>query len=109
MRKLTYNEIVELRACKDMVNGQAEFFSRAKRMYADDPAAMKKLDEMDAMRLDIEKILENNEGAVGAYAKSTEMYYHSMDELLAEMGYSAKPVEEKHRDLLGLFRNYLNS
>ena len=39
MRKLTKNEIIELRACKDMDDGRMEFFKRARKFYEDDPDA----------------------------------------------------------------------
>ena len=89
MRKLTHNELVELRSCKDMENGRMEFFTRAERMYADDPEAVKRLEELREMYLSIQEIPFMNGFAYGAYMKSMEMYYNHMDEMLADMGYTS--------------------
>ena len=89
MRKLTHNEVIELRACKEMDNGRMEFFDRAERMYQDDPAAMKRLKELRDMYLSVQDIPFENGSAYGAYMKSMEMYFNYMDELLADMGYTA--------------------
>ena len=89
MRKLTHNEVVELRSCKEMENGRIEFFNRAERMYADDAETLKRLEELKDMYLSVQEIPFMNGGAYGAYMKSMEMYYSYMDEMLADMGYTA--------------------
>ena len=89
MRKLTHNEVVELRSCKYMEDGRNEFFVRAIRMYAEDPEAVAKLEELRTLYYDVQEIPFMNSGAYGAYMKSMEMYYSRMDEMLAEMGYTA--------------------
>ncbi len=93
MRKLTHNEVVELRSCKNMENGRMEFFNRAERMYADDPDTVKRLEELREMYLSVQEIPFLNGGAYGAYMKSMEMYYNYMDEILAEMGYTGSDEE----------------
>ena len=89
MRKLTHNEVIELRACKQMDNGRMEFFDRAERFYADDPETVKRLEELRDMWKSVEAIPELNNAAYGAYMKSMEMYFQHMDVMLAEMGYTA--------------------
>ena len=89
MRKLTHNEVVELRACKEMENGRLEFFNRAERMYADEPNTIKRLEELKGMYLSVQEIPFMNGSAYGAYMKSMEMYYNYMDQMLADMGYTA--------------------
>ena len=89
MRKLTHNEVVELRACKEMENGRLEFFNRAERMYADEPDTIKRLEELKGMYLSVQEIPFMNGSAYGAYMKSMEMYYNYMDQMLADMGYTA--------------------
>ena len=89
MRKLTHNEVVELRACKEMENGRLEFFNRAERMYADEPDTIKRLEELKDMYLSVQEIPFMNGSAYGAYMKSMEMYYNYMDQMLADMGYTA--------------------
>ena len=96
MRKLTHNEVVELRACKEMEDGRMEFFRRAERMYADDEAAVKRLEELKDMYLSVQEIPFLNGGAYGAYMKSMEMYYNYMDEMLADMGYTAHDEDEEN-------------
>lgn len=88
MRKLTHNEVVELRSCKHMDNGKLEFFNRAIRMYEDDPEAVEKLEELRKLYFDIQEIPFINNSAYGAYMKSMEMYFSQMDVILAEMGYT---------------------
>ena len=90
MRKLTRNEVLELRACKGMDNGHLEFFERAERFYADDPEALERLEKMRHLYMEVEDIPFEDIGAYGAYMKSTEMYYQYMDSLLSEMGYTSK-------------------
>ena len=89
MRKLTHNEVIELRACKVMEDGRMEFFRRAERMYADETDTVKRLEELREMYLSIQEIPFMNSSAYGAYMKSMEMYYNYMDEMLADMGYTA--------------------
>ena len=89
MRKLTHNEVIELRACKEMENGRLEFFNRAERMYADEPDTIKRLEELKDMYLSVQEIPFMNGSAYGAYMKSMEMYYNYMDQMLADMGYTA--------------------
>ena len=93
MRKLSHNEVIELRSCKEMDNGRIEFFTRAMRMYADDPEALKKLEDLKSLYLSVEEIPFMDIEAYGAYMKSMEMYYNRMDEMLAEMGYTAQDKE----------------
>ena len=69
MRKLTKNELIELRACKQMDNGQQEFFTRAKRMYAN----------------------EEDSKTYQAYNQAQLLYFQKVDELLKEIGYTPKP------------------
>lgn len=89
MRKLTRNEVIELRACKEMENGRMEFFNRAVRFYEDDPETVKRLQELKEMYISVADIPFENTGAYGAYMKSMEMYYDYMDKMLADMGYTA--------------------
>ncbi len=90
MRKLTRNEVLELRACKGMENGRMEFFDRAEKFYADDQDALDRLDILRELRKEIDAIPDSNTGAYGAYMKTTEMYYSYMDDMLKDMGYTAE-------------------
>ena len=101
MRKLTKNELIELRACKEMDNAQMEFFQRAKRMYQDDPDAVAKLDELEKMYQEVEDLFnaeDPNSKASQAYDQARNMYYGKADSLLEEMGYTPKP-EAKPNDI----------
>ena len=89
MRKLTHNEVIELRSCKEMEDGRMEFFKRAERMYEDEPETVKRLEELREMYLSIQEIPFMNGSAYGAYMKSMEMYFNYMDVMLADMGYTA--------------------
>ncbi len=89
MRKLTRNEVIELRSCKQMDNGRMEFFARAIRFYQDDPETVKRLEELRELRKELTDIPFENVGAYGAYMKTQEMYYDYMDKILSEMGYTA--------------------
>jgi len=108
MRKLTKNEVIELRACKDMDNGQMEFFDRAARMYADDPEALAKMDKLRKMRLNIKEMADKDASSVRSWEMSMTMYYEHVDELLEEMGYTGKPVEEKKADLIDVLKDFFS-
>ena len=88
MRKLTRNEVIELRSCKEMENGALEFFDRAIRMYGDDPETEKRLKDLKDMYLSVQDIPLMNGSAYNAYIKSMGMYYEYMDQMLADMGYT---------------------
>ena len=51
---------------------------------------VKRLEELREMYLSVQEIPFLNGGAYGAYMKSIEMYYSYMDEMLADMGYTAQ-------------------
>ena len=104
MRKLTKNEVVELRACKDMDHGREEFFTRAARMYADDPEAVEKINKLRSMLEDVRTMANEQEGSVRSLEMSQRMYFEYVDELLNEMGYTGKPVEEKKEDLIDVLK-----
>ena len=104
MRKLTKNEVVELRACKDMDHGREEFFTRAARMYADDPEAVEKINKLRSMLEDVRTMANEQEGSVRSLEMSQRMYFEYVDELLKEMGYTGKPVEEKKEDLIDVLK-----
>lgn len=108
MRKLTKNEVIELRACKDMDNGQIEFFDRAARMYQDDPEAVDKIQKLKKMRLDIKEMADKDMSSVRSWEMSLNMYYEYVDTLLEEMGYTGKPVEEKKQDLLEVLKDFFS-
>ena len=94
MRKLTKNELIELRACKQMDNGQQEFFTRAKRMYANEEDALARITEVEDMFHEIDAMDESTEGdakAYEAYDQAQLLYYQKVDELLKEIGYTPKP------------------
>ncbi|MBQ7174628.1 MAG: hypothetical protein IJR62_04115 [Lachnospiraceae bacterium] len=109
MRKLTKNEVIELRACKDMDHAREEFFARAARMYADDPEAVARIEKMETMMHDIREMANEQEGSVRSLEMSRNMYFDYVDQLLEDMGYSAKPDEEKKEELIdvlkGIFRH----
>lgn len=90
MRKLTQNEVIELRACKEMDDGRMEFFKRARKFYEDDPEAVARVNEMEDIYTSVQEIPFMNGSAYGAYMKSMEMYYQKMDDLLKDMGYTSK-------------------
>ena len=104
MRKLTKNEVIELRACKDMDHGREEFFTRAARMYADDPEAVEKINKLRSMLEDVRTMANEQEGSVRSLEMSQRMYFEYVDELLNEMGYTGKPVEEKKEDLIDVLK-----
>ncbi|MBQ9420434.1 MAG: hypothetical protein IJU30_01575 [Lachnospiraceae bacterium] len=106
MRKLTKNELIELRACKDMDNSRIEFFDRAARMYADDPEAVKKIQDLKKMYLDVKDMEDQDMGSVRAMEMSQNMYFDHVDALLNEMGYTAKKVEERKGDLIDVLKDY---
>ena len=89
MRKLSHNEILELRACKNMDNGRSEFFVRCKDFYKDDAEATERISKLEDLYENVSEIPSTNTSAYGAYMKSLEMYYKQMDEFLAEVGYTA--------------------
>ena len=90
MRKLTRNEVIELRSCKTMDNGRMEFFDRAIRFYADDPETVERLKDLKDLYLSIQDIPLMNGSAYGTYMKSMEMYFDRMDQMLNDMGYTKK-------------------
>ena len=104
MRKLTKNEVIELRACKDMDNGREEFFQRAARMYADDPETVEKIKKMQGLLKDVREMQDEQDGSVRSLELARNMYFDYVDKLLDEMGYTAKPVEEKKEDLIDVLK-----
>lgn len=107
MRKLTKNELIELRACKEMDNAQIEFFTRAKRMYSDDPEAVAKIQKIEDLYNEVESMFdpdEPNSKASQAYTQSRIMYFGYVDELLREMGYTPKQ-KPKPNDIFDILEN----
>lgn len=94
MRKLTKNELIELRACKQMDNGQQEFFTRAKRMYADEADALARITEVEDMFHEVDAMDASSDGdskTYQAYNQAQLLYFQKVDELLKEIGYTPKP------------------
>ena len=89
MRKLSYNEVVELRACKGMENGHLEFFDRVARFYEGDEDTLHRIEKLRKLYQEVETIPSFDIGAYGAYMKTMEMYYGYMDRFLADIGYTA--------------------
>lgn len=94
MRKLTDAEVQELRDCKGTRNGQALFFEKAKRMYANDPETLVRLNELNALRQSVDDILAANPFAFGASEKTRHAYYEKMDAFLSDIGYTPAPGQE---------------
>ena len=96
MRKLTKNELIELRACKQMDNGQQEFFDRAKRMYAGDEEALKQIIETEDLfhemvAMDETAATDGDSKTNQAYNQANLLYIQKVDALLKDIGYTPKP------------------
>ena len=94
MRKLTKNELIELRACKEMDNAQEEFFTRAKRMYAGDTEALAKISETENLFREVSALDNTNDGdskTYQGYNQANLTFLEKVDSLLQDMGYVPKP------------------
>ena len=97
MRKLTKNELVELRACKDMDNPQYEFFTRAKRMYDGDEEAIGKLNKVKDLFIEVEEMAASQDGgskSAQGYAEAQALCRSYANELLKEMGFTQAPKRQ---------------
>ena len=94
MRKLTKNELIELRACKQMDNGHQEFFDRAKRMYAGEEDALAEIKETEDLFHEViamDPSADSGSKAYEAYNEAHLLLQQKVKVLLEEIGYTPKP------------------
>ncbi|MDD6283666.1 MAG: hypothetical protein PUA70_09695 [Oribacterium sp.] len=115
MRKLTHNEIIELRACKYMDNPRQELYTRLERFYADDPEALKEFKELQELAKEVEFLPntdDTNSKVSQAYSQSNHVYFERMRDMLLSLGYTPEAAEEdegKRRSVWELVGEVLNN
>lgn len=82
MRKLTEEEVKGLQACKGVEGGKEKFFDIIEEIYKDEPAVMAEIKDCRAKMESLDYI-----DSFPAWAKTQEMYFSYMDDLIAEIGY----------------------
>ena len=97
MRKLTKNELIELRACKEIDNGEQEFYTRAKRMYEGDEEALALIQKAEDLLHEVRSMdpyAYGDSKGFQAYSQAQVLYLQHVDGLLKEMGYTPKPKKQ---------------
>lgn len=91
MRKLTEEEVLELRKCKHILNGDMIFWEKMAGFYKDDPEALE--------RIDFEKKYLQCLNAIpysyNAHWKTQKTYFATVDEFNALAGYTGAGEHKK--------------
>lgn len=81
--KLTEEQIKNLQNCKGVENGRFKFFDILEDIYKDDSETLEEIKKHREMCEGVDSLAEYP----NAYAKTQDMYFDYMDELLNKLGY----------------------
>ncbi|HAT02307.1 MAG TPA: hypothetical protein DCS54_03385 [Oribacterium sp.] len=102
MRNLTHDEIVELRACKDMLDPRKQLYARLKRFFADDSQALAEIEKLENLAKEVEALPEGqditNSKSSQAHSQSSHMYFKALQSFLEGIGYTPERDKEVAND-----------